>query len=361
MDNRLILIAGSGRSGTSLLAGILKAMGAHVPQPEVGADETNPHGFAESQWVVDFHNKLLKATRVHPSDARPAAWSTTGETARDPDVQGELEAWLRREFGHGDHVVVKDPRLLWFTSLWRRVGETVAAPCFITTLRHPLEVIKSKQAYYGDKERWHPNNRVAGWLNTMLYTERATRGSRRSLVRYDDLLSDHMEALARVSDALDLALVERATPAQMRAAARLVDPSLRRARATWASLGVDDRLVELAEETWATFDRAATKDALDYPSLRSDLDRLREQYNDLYAFAESVAESSLGAVRGRTGRGGEGSSGAPTTPIRALRRLRRRVRRKGREIIYRRRAAAQTRGDGEIVTEDTSRAAVPPG
>lgn len=335
MDNRLILVAGSGRSGTSLLAGILKALGGHVPQPEVNPDDTNPHGFGEPQWAVDFHTKLLRTAGVFPSDARPSAWAKTAEVGRDSDVQAELEAWLRREFRNGDHVIVKDPRLLWFIPLWRRAGDTVAAPCFLTTLRHPLEVIMSKQMYYGEK--WHPNNRVAGWLNTMLYTERATRGGRRALVRYDDLLTDFMSALAQISDPLDLALIERSSPLQARAAARLVDPSLRRARATWSSLEVDDRLVELAEETYEAFDRAAEKADLDKASTRSELDQLRGRYVDLYAFSESVAESSVSAARkdGRAARpGGGGGKKRPVSSLRGARRVWRRAKGKVRRTIY---------------------------
>jgi hypothetical protein len=357
MDNRLILVAGSGRSGTSLLSGILKAMGGHVPQPEVIPDDTNPQGFGEPRWVIDFHSKHLRAAGVHPSDARPSAWARTAEIGRNWDVQAELESWLRREFRHGDHVVVKDPRLLWFIPLWKRVGETVSAPCFATTLRHPLEVIASKQAYYG--ENYHPNNRVAGWLNTMLYTERATRGSRRALIRYDDLLSDWMQALAEASEALDLALIERSTPTHMRAAARLVDPSLRRARATWSSLEVDDRLVELAEETWGVFDRAATTSSLNNASVRSDLDQLRGRYVDLYTFAESLAESSVAAARRDGGpprrRDQRLASGnPPLSPTRTLRRLRRRAARKARRAIYRWRSRAGSHAAGAAATEGSS-------
>ena len=360
MDNRLILVAGSGRSGTSLLSGILKAIGGHVPKPEVTADDTNPQGFGESQWVVDFHTRLLQAAGVYTSDARPSAWAKTAEIGRDWDVQAELEAWVRREFRNSDHVVVKDPRLLWFIPLWKSAGEVVAAPCFVTTLRHPLEVITSKQTYYGGP--WHPNSRVAGWLNTMLYTERATRGNRRALVRYDDLLSDWMQALVQVSDVLDLALIRRAKPSQMRAAAQLVDPSLRRARATWSSLGVDDRLVDFAEEVWGIFDRVATKGELDDDSTRLELDQHRERFVDLYSFAESVAQNSVSAAArdGRAGRGGGRlRTDASGSRVKALRKRWRRAKRKARRGLYR--LASQNGGRSAELPESRDSIAAPTG
>src|SRR3954464_5273858 len=75
----LVLVAGSGRSGTSLFSGILQRLGFHVPKPEVPADSTNPRGFAESQWVVDFHTQLLKRAQVETSEARPSAWALTAD------------------------------------------------------------------------------------------------------------------------------------------------------------------------------------------------------------------------------------------------------------------------------------------
>ena len=332
MENRLILVAGSGRSGTSLLAGILKAFGGHVPQPEVKADASNPAGFGEPQWVVDFHTKLLKSAGVQTSDARPAAWSMAADAARDNDIQAQLEGWVKREFRNTDtdHVVVKDPRLLWFIPLWIRAAEVVAAPCFLTTLRHPLEVIMSKQLAYGEK--LHPNNRVAGWLNTMLFTERATRESRRAIVRYDDLLTDFISPLTEASERLDLSLVDRSTPNHARAAARLVDPSLRRARATWSSLDVDDRLVELAEETYGAFDKATSSD-IDNQPIKDELDELRQKYVDLYSFSESVAESSIVAAR-KDGKGRGGGGGGKRPATRSVRRFWRRGKGKIRRTVY---------------------------
>ncbi len=93
-DRRLVLVAGTGRSGTSTLAGILRRLGLHVPQPEVGSDSTNPRGFGEPQWVVDFHDELLTDANVQVSDARPLAWERTGELAERPEVQQRLNAWL---------------------------------------------------------------------------------------------------------------------------------------------------------------------------------------------------------------------------------------------------------------------------
>ena len=66
---RLVVVTGSGRSGTSTVAGTLKRLGLHVPQPEMPPDETNPRGFYEPIWVVDFHKRLLNSIPARTNDA----------------------------------------------------------------------------------------------------------------------------------------------------------------------------------------------------------------------------------------------------------------------------------------------------
>ena len=149
-DRSLVLVAGSGRSGTSLVSGILQRLGYHVPAPEVPADDTNPRGFAESQWVVDFHTALLKRVRVQVSDARPAAWAITADVCLEEEVQQQLRTWLEQQYREADHVLIKDPRLSWFLPLWQRCAEAIGvSPRFVTMLRHPAAVVDSKQRSYG--------------------------------------------------------------------------------------------------------------------------------------------------------------------------------------------------------------------
>jgi hypothetical protein len=341
MYNRLILIPGAGTSGSSLLAGMLKALGAHVPEPEAGAG-TGPKGFGEPQWVVDFHTRMLRRTNVQITDARPSAWAQTAGVGREPGNQTQLENWVRKEFRRGDHVVVKDPRLVWFIPAWRRAGEVVAAPCFITVLRHPLQVVSSKETGYTD--RWHPNALTAGWINTMLYTERATRGDRRALVRHEDLGDDAMRVVARVSEDLELELVERPTPPQMRVATSYVE-SAGRSSATWSSLEVDHRLVELAEETFKLLDAAAGTEALHDESLRSDLDALRQRYVDLYRFVETTAQFSIGGGARRSG-GGPATAPPPLVSRETMQKVVVRAKKKGKKAMHQIKERRSSESDG---------------
>ena len=302
---RLVLVVGVGRSGTSLLAGVLGQLGFHIPQPEVTADDTNPKGFGEPRWVVDFHTKLMRRLRVIVFDARPIAFEKTAAVTDDD----ELRTWLAGELAQADDVVVKDPRTGWFLGLWQRASADAGARTVqITMLRHPAEILASARRSYGD---WQSDaSRAAAWLNVMLETERQTRDAARVYVRYEDLLQDWRGQMARAGHTLDLPLLTEIASERAAAVDGFVDPGLHRARTGWDELEVPASVRDLCERVWALF--IAGPDAE-----RAALDAAHEEYRTLYAEAEAISQPSVTAVRPRR------KTPPPTLRVRVVRRLRR--------------------------------------
>lgn len=293
---RVVLVAGSGRSGTSTIAGILKELGVHVPQPEVDADETNPKGFAEPRWLVDFHTEMLKAAGAQISDARPDAWAEAGRVELAEETRRRAAEWLEPHFDRADELVLKDPRLIWFLGLWQATARELGAESSVLImLRPPTEVVGSKRTYYGYRGEI---DGVAGWLNLMLHTERATRGTRRAFVLYHDLLDDWTVAVSRLGEAFDLGPVKHADADRVDRIHRFVDPTLRRVAGGWEDLDVPEELRTLADQTWSQLVRLAAPGG-DTPAVQTALDALMARYTDYYADAEAVATSSVLAARRR--------------------------------------------------------------
>jgi hypothetical protein len=291
----LVLVAGVGRSGTSLFTTMLSTAGFHVPQPEVSADSTNPKGFGEPAWVVDFHGRLLRARRVSVWDSRPAAWEQTSAAVDDRAALGELRSWLKVQLVGRSAVVVKDPRIGWFLPLWERAAEDVGADVsFASMLRHPAEAVGSAMTWYGDWQS--PTSRTVSWVNIMLETEHATRGRRRVFVRYDDLLKSWRDEVARTAAALDLPQLRDLPPATVAAIDELVDPSLHRQREAFADLGVPPLVREVAEPVWEEM-VALTAPGEGGAEVLSALDASRAAYHAFYADIEAIAQSSLHALR----------------------------------------------------------------
>jgi hypothetical protein len=259
----------------------------------VPADDTNPRGFAESQWVVDFHSRLLKNAAVQVSDSRPTAWARVAELTLDSQPGEELRTWLGAQFKEADHLIIKDPRLSWFLPLWRRSAEALGvSPRCATVLRHPAAVIDSKQRFYGD---WQSDvSRTAGWLNQALFTERSTRDLPRVFVRYEDLLDDWTSSVARVGNDLQLRLIQDAPAAAIVGVHDFVDLKLSRSRATWDDFEIPAGLREQVDQAWELLSRFVEGEA-DEQALLQELDDARAAYIALYGDAEAIAQSSIAA------------------------------------------------------------------
>jgi hypothetical protein len=294
---RLLLVVGVGRSGTSLLTSIFGQLGFHVPHPEVQADESNPRGFGEPRWVVDFHTRLMRQRRVTVFDSRPGAWESTADAVNDVDAFGDLRSWLGVQFVGADNVVVKDPRVGWFLPLWlRAASELEVQPSCVTMLRHPLEIVSSARKWYGT---WQNDaSRGAAWLNIMLHTEQATRAVPRAFIRYENLLEDWSREVSRVAQPLDfhrLAAVERS---RYPAVDALVDPGLRRSRQGQDDVSLPPVLQEKIEEVWAQVYELANSGS-ETESALSSLDEARASYTRFYADVEAIAQSSVTAAKPR--------------------------------------------------------------
>lgn len=301
-DKRVVVVAGSGRSGTSTIAGVLKSVGLRIPPPEVPGNRTNPRGFFEPQWAVELQTGLLRKAAVALTDARPAGFDATATVASREPVRTEVAAWIGEHLADADELLVKDPRNSWFLPMWRRAAaDNGAGISFLTMLRHPAEVVGSKDKYYGgvasgETVRHVQTTRVGSWLNVALFTEATTRDGRRTFVPYNDLLDDWRAVVARVAPELDLVAGREVSAEAAAEIDAFVDPGLRRVRTGWDEIECPDRVRELAEETWTQLVVLAGSGGFD-DAAQAQLDELRSAYVELYADAEAIAQSSADSAR----------------------------------------------------------------
>ena len=309
----LVLVSGSGRSGTSSLAGTLKRLGLHVPQPEVEASETNPRGFYEPQWVIDFHKRHLRELAVFNIDSRPEAVDLVAAYVASGVPSAELREWLEGQLQApergGSQVVVKDPHAFWFAAVWEEVSAELGADLrWLTALRHPAEVVGSRDIAYlssqsDDLRLTKETSNVAGWVHAALLTERAGRGRKRSFVRYADLLADWRSALAPVEQQLEIDFDTDLSSSDHHAVDDFIEPSMRKSQLTWDDVRTPDWLRDMAEEVWQLLG-VLTGSPQDAETLAA-LDRIHDDYRARYAdavaltFDHTKAESTLAGREAR--------------------------------------------------------------
>lgn len=291
-------MTGSGRSGTSSVAGTLKRLGFHIPQPEVEADERNPLGYYEPRWVASFHKRWLNRIPVRTIDARPDAGDIAMATLT-PKRTDNLRRWLEEQLaqvGADDVVVVKETRAYWVYPLWVDVAQQVGADLVsLTMLRHPAQVVRSRDSAYltgeSDETRLERETaNVAAWMNSIFVTERATRGNARAFVPYYDLIGDWRTTMTRACTQIGVAPGDLAAPHPVD---DFITSSLNRSGDSWDGLHVPDWLRDMAQQTW-TAANVLVEQPFDADA-QAELERLAGEYAPRYRTAAALATDEVEA------------------------------------------------------------------
>jgi len=299
MTRTLLLVTGAGRSGTSTVAGTLHHLGVHMPGPFLKANDSNPRGFYESSWSVEFHNRLLKRAQVTIADGRPEAAAIIREATSDED-RATLADWV--DTVTTGHVVtaVKDPRTAWTLDLWSQTADRLGVSLsYLVMLRHPAEVLGSRATHYSAGietmgETGFAVKNLAGWVNAMIMTERQTRGRRRAFVRYDDLLADWRTAMSAASLDMGIELDADLTSSDPHPVDTFIDPDLSRHQVTWSDVEMLPDLQEVASQVWQACERLADQHGADAEA-EDQMDLIAARYAEMYLAAQQLSHDSTAA------------------------------------------------------------------
>lgn len=297
-DRRIVIVAGPGRSGTSSLAGTLKRLGLHVPQPEVKPNPTNPAGFYEPRWAVDFHTRMLDRAGVRTLDLSPDALARAQRITARPGVRKKLRQWMKGALEQAPQLIIKDPRTIWFAQMWAEIAAELDVEAgYVTMLRHPAEVSGSRKTYYGKdaegaERRADDIVRIGGWINVALSAERISRDSARSFVRYPDLVEDWRTTMTRVGKDLNLTF-SPGIDTEPHPVDEFIDPNLRRIRIDWDDVDVPSGLRDLGERAWHTLSRLADGAG----DTSGELDEIATEYAELQADAAAMNRHEMWRTR----------------------------------------------------------------
>jgi hypothetical protein len=227
----------------------------------------------------------------------------------------ECRRVFRTEFGDSARFVLKDPRICRFVPFWLHILEVEGIlPAAVLVLRSPGDVARSLAA----RNEFEPEVSLLIWLRHVLDAESDTRATRRTFVRYHDVLESWPSVAERLAQdlqsswpataAADAADIDRfvnrslchhrGNPYAEDVAPMLVDWT----RRAWDALGwLHDRDPRRAREAFAALD--AVRAELDrntsvlgevrdrvHRNLRSEVDRLRNHATALEAVRKELQQ-----------------------------------------------------------------------
>jgi GT2 family glycosyltransferase len=275
-----LLVLGMHRSGTSALTRTLNLLGADLPHGLIPAStSSNPSGHWESREIQELNDRILEALGARWDDWHPIDAKTLPADAAASFHRRAAEI-LERDFAQSPLFVLKDPRMCRLLPLWRTALAQFGADIRCALIwRAPADVASSLARRNGFDDA----KSQLVWLRHVLDAERDSRGLRRTVVAYEELVADWRSLARRLADELALTWPQQAQaehgvdafikpPAIPESSARAtrpngvwVDEAVRLLRATTAKGASLDTASAGFDRISAEFDRAhdAFRGALD--------------------------------------------------------------------------------------------------
>jgi len=189
----ITMVLGMHRSGTSLCAHILGAMGIDMTDnilppgaTSLGAD--NPRGHWERWQIVEFHDRILQLFNrdyfgpLHDFPL-PAAWWADPRVSQ---IKREIVAFLAGRMGDG-YFGFKDPRTVRLMPLWHQIfNDLKLMPKVVLCVRNPAQVARS----VGERDNLDQALGEYRWLIYMVDFFRYCRGFEVCTVDYEDWFRD---------------------------------------------------------------------------------------------------------------------------------------------------------------------------
>ena len=200
-DGRAHLVCGMHRSGTSMVAAMLRACGVHLGGDDelVAAAADNPRGFAEHRQVVDIDDRVLAALGsawdLPPRDLPEGWW--TADSLGGLRHRAQLVLASLADGSPSGHWALKDPRLSLLLSFWRSMLHDHRV---VVCVRNPLEVAASLVDRNGCSTRLA----LDLWEQYHRRIDEDLPSTHRLVVHYAAVLADPIGQMERIAAAVGL-------------------------------------------------------------------------------------------------------------------------------------------------------------
>ena len=220
-----VCVLGMHRSGTSLVAGLLRHLGIDLGPDDalLPADSNNPSGYFELRELVHLNNDILAHYGGSWGELPelPPGWEDSDELAQIRDSARRL---LRRRFAESPQWGWKDPRTCVTLPFWQRLAPGLR---YVICVRNPVDVAYSLRSREGEGRGL--DEHALDWLRHTASALAYTAGRPRVVVHYERFFKDSEHELRRLAgflgceDRLD-------EPDRKGRIAEFIDPALAHAR-----------------------------------------------------------------------------------------------------------------------------------
>lgn len=191
-----IFVLGMHRSGTSACTRVLNILGCALSDQLLGAADGNEAGHWESIEAVSLDDEILSSAGSSHDD-----WGAINPDWRQSAIRsqmiGRASEILASHAEHGPLFAIKDPRMCRLADVWLEAAEQAGIePLVLLMLRNPAEVAASLET----RDLMVPGYAELLWLRHVIDAEYLTRGQRRVVFRYDQLMANWQALIMRIKN-----------------------------------------------------------------------------------------------------------------------------------------------------------------
>jgi hypothetical protein len=192
---RGVCLLGMHRSGTSLIAGVLRQLGVDLGPDEefLPPDSNNQSGYFELADLVEINDEIL-AYYGGSWDALPELPPGWEQSDQLSPIRDRARRALGRRFSASSEWGWKDPRTCITLPFWQRL---VSGLRYVICLRNPVDIAHSLRSREGEERRLEEH--VLAWLQHTASALVYTADRPRILVRYERFLDDPEHEVRRLA------------------------------------------------------------------------------------------------------------------------------------------------------------------
>lgn len=235
---RIIVVLGMHRSGTSTITRALGVLGVELGEDLFPARSDNPKGFWEDRSVLEINEHLLRL-QDSAADKLAIAWDRFEDNHEFSALKVKATQLISQKLNECNQIWgFKEPRTCRLLSFWFEVFEIVGCEVgFVIALRNPASVVAS----LSKRDNIPAEKSYLLWLQHTLPTILQTRGFKRVVIDYDKLLAAPYEQLVRISSSLDLPLPVRGSSSLIEFESDFLETQLRHTHFSLDDLLIDNR------------------------------------------------------------------------------------------------------------------------
>jgi len=139
---KCLVVIGMHRSGTSLMAGLLKIFGAYLGEDLLGANKENEMGHFENKKIVRLNERILKGLGGGWDNLDNLDFDFNDKKIRV--LTNELKEVINSQFKNKNLFCIKDPRISLLIPLYKKIFKDIGVePCFVVMDRKYIEIAES--------------------------------------------------------------------------------------------------------------------------------------------------------------------------------------------------------------------------